>query len=119
MIDNTTAVPVATLANSIAGHACANALNARGIKATIVGDHISEFRVGGTGEVDVLVPGSQLEQAKHLLAQIKSESIAVEYEEDDAHDKSLRGGKRTLVWTILVINLVGLFGYIFVSVFMQ
>lgn len=119
MTDNMKSVTVATFHNSIAGYACANALTSYGINATIVGDHTSEFRAGGTGDVNVLVPGSQLEQAKQLLAQIKSDSIAAEDEEDDAHETSPTGWKRMLVWTILVVNLIGLFGYLFVSVFTQ
>jgi hypothetical protein len=119
MIENTTVVPVASFHNSIAGHAYANALIARGINAAVVGDHTSEFRVGGTGDVSVLVPGSQLEQARQLLDQIKSDSIALQCDEEDPIESSTKPWKKLLAWSILVINLIGLFGYLIVVVLTQ
>jgi len=112
MIDKIAIVPVASFQSSIAGHACANALTSLGVNATVVGDHISDFRVGSPGVVNVLVSSEQLEHAKTLLESMPSELNSSEDGDYGENESSIKGWKKFVVWSIFWINIAGMFSYI-------
>lgn len=112
MIDKIAVVPVASFQSSVAGHACANALESLGINATVVGDHIANFHAGSPGVVDVLVSSKQLEQAKRILEQMPLDLNSSEEVEGDKYESEVMGWKKFMIGSIFWINLVGLFGTI-------
>lgn len=112
MVDKIAIFPVASFQSSVAGHACANALELLGINATVVGDHIADFQAGSPGIVDVLVSSKQLEQAKRLLEQMPSDLNSCEEFDDDENESPMIGWKKFMIWSIFWINIVGLFGTI-------
>jgi Putative prokaryotic signal transducing protein len=58
-------------------------LNSNGIEAQVESLHASEFPTdfGHLGEVHVMVPPEQLEEAQRLLAQVEAESAAAPAED--------------------------------------
>jgi len=117
MQDNVSIVSVASFPSSAEGHVFANALLARGIQATVVGDHTAEFRAGTSGVVNVLVPSHELDSAHAILASMHSASHPADRRtgmQDDV--PGVPGARhkvwRAIVWLILALNLIGLIIYI-------
>lgn len=117
MQDNVSIVSVASFPSSVEGHVFANALLARGIQATVVGDHTAEFRAGSSGVVNVLVPSYDLDSARAILHSMQSASLSADPRSGMQDDIPGARGARHKVWRaiallLLALNLIVLIIYI-------
>lgn len=117
MQDNVSIVSVASFPSSAEGHVFANALLARGIQATVVGEHTAEFRTGTSGVVNVLVPSHELDSAQAILASMHSASHPATPRKGMLDEiPGVPGARhkvwRALVWLVLALNLIGLILYL-------
>ncbi len=107
MKENNAFRTLTTFSTSMEAHVCANALEAAGFNAVVVGEHTAECRVGTIGCVEVHVPCEQFDKASALLQEIGFNHSQSEINQTNAEMNIEQVRKRRFARQLIAFNILG------------